>query len=264
MLTTSDNSEAAPLPKPNVQLPICGPGFDRPDASLIRALSAVSSATATAMLHKMGIRQTFIQGPVTRHAGAKVVGTALTLQFMPQREDIASGLNQEYGENLSALWAVLETVEQGDVLAVQAYGDPGTGCFGEMLLSYFVSKGGGGIVVDGYIRDWPRVKELDVAIWARGTTAHYASQGDLYPWAYNVPIACGGVLVLPGDIIIADDDGAVLVPARVAPIILQTTLEHEDWETFSRMRLAQGGALKRYYPLDSEGRLEYEAWKARQ
>lgn len=263
MSRVSDGTPRPDLPAPDLVLPVEGSPFERPDPRLIEQLHAVSSATASALLHKLGVRRTFIQGPTARRPGAKVVGPAVTLQFMPQREDVASGLNQEYAEQHSALWTVLETVESGDVLAVQAGADPGTGCLGEMLLSYFVGRGGGGIVVDGYIRDWPRVRALDVALWTRGTTPHYASQGDLYPWAYNVPIACGGVLVLPGDIIIADDDGAVLVPAKIAPIILQSTLEHEDWETFSRMRLAEGGALKTYYPLSPEGRLEYERWKAR-
>jgi regulator of RNase E activity RraA len=68
--------------------------------------------------------------------------------------------------------------------------------------------------------------------------------------------------VLPGDVILADDDGAVLIPRKVAPQVLQLTLEHEDWESFSRMRIQQGGALSKYYPLDAEARQEYEQWRA--
>jgi regulator of RNase E activity RraA len=259
--------KAAPgagLPKPNLQLPIRGGDVPRPDAELIRAMHGVGSATASAVLHKIGVRQSFIQGPIARRPGAKIVGTALTLQFMPQREDIASGLNQEHGEKLSALWAVLETVQPGDVLTVQAYGDPYTGCFGEMLITYYKGRGGAGIVVDGCIRDWPRVQQIGLPIWTTGFTPNYASQSTLFPWAYNVPISCSRVLILPGDIIIADDDGAVCVPVQLAPMILKQTLEHEDWESFSRIRLAEGGALSRYYPLDEEGRKEYEVWRRRQ
>lgn len=79
-----------------------------------------------------------------------------------------------------------------------------------------------------------------------------------------MPIACARVLVLPGDIVIADDDGAVVVPLAVAPIMLKKTIEHEDWEVFSRMRLAEGGSLWKYYPLSAEGRQEYEAWRKAQ
>lgn len=251
----------ADLPRPEITLPITGAPFNRPDPELIQRLYEVSSATASAMLHKMGVRQTFIHGPVSRRAGAKVVGPAVTLQFMPQREDIASGLAQEGSEKVSALWAVFEVVSPGDVLVVQAFGDPYTGCMGDMLVTNFKGRGGAGIVVDGCIRDWPRVQTLGVPVWTRGFTPNYASQSTLYPWAYNVPIACSRVLVLPGDIIIADDDGAVVVPQRLAPIVLELTLEHEEWEKFSRIKLAEGGSLRKYYPLNDEGLAEYEAWQ---
>lgn len=260
---TSDPAQpnASNLPKPDIELPIHGDSFSRADDELIRQLHSVSSATASAMLHRMGIRQTFIEGPRSAFPGTKIVGSAVTLQFMPQREDVASGVAQEYSEKFSALWAVLETIRPNDVLTIQAFGDPYTGCLGEMLITYFKAKGGVGIVVDGCIRDWPRVKKIELPIWTRGFTPNYASQASLFPWAYNVPIACSRVLVLPGDIIVADDDGAVLIPRQLAPEIARFTLETEDWEAFSRLRMQEGGALGKYYPLSSEGREEYESWR---
>lgn len=252
------------MPPPGLSLPIAGPPILRPSSAIIQHLQKVSSATASAILHKLGVRQTFIQGPISCQPGAKVVGPILTLQFMPQREDVASGVAQEYAEKQSALWAIFESVEPGDIIAVQAYGDPYTGCFGEMLLTYFQGKQGAGVVIDGYFRDWPHVKNLQVPIWARGTTPNYASQSHLFPWAYNVPIACSQVLVLPGDIMIADDDGAVVVPTQLAELVVKETLAHEDWEAFSRTRLAEGLPLRTYYPLNEEGRREYEAWRTDQ
>ena len=254
------------LPPPAISqaLPIGGPPFARPDPNIIKQLYQVGSATASALMHKMGVRQTFIQGPLPRTLGAKVVGPVVTLQFMPQREDVASGMAQEHVEKVSALWAVFDTVQPGDILAVQAFGDAYTGCMGEMLITYFKGRGGIGIVVDGCIRDWPRVQEIGTPVWTRGFTPNYASQASLFPWAYNVPIACSRVLVLPGDIMIADDDGAVLVPAQMAPLVLQHTLEHEEWEVFSRLKLAAGGSLKKYYPLNQEGQREYEEWRKSQ
>ena len=250
-----------PLPSPDLAWPITGGPFHRPDPSLIDAFKDVSSATASAMLHHLGIKQTFIQGPLPLKPGSKVIGPALTLQFMPQREDIASGEGQEYIEQRSALWAVLEEVEPGDVLMVQANGDMYTGCLGEMLVTYFKGRGGAGIVVDGCVRDGPRLQDIDLPIWARGYTPNYASQSWLFPWGYNVPVACGQVLVLAGDIVIADLDGTVVVPAQLAPILLQQTLEHEGWETFSRMKLAEGRPLRHYYPLDEVGQREYQQWR---
>lgn len=262
-MTTASNHDDrdGTLPAPGIKLPVRGGDFERADAALIAQLQAVSSATASAMLHRMGIRQTFIEGPRPTQPGSKVVGTVVTLQFMPQREDIASGIQQEYAEKYSALWAVLETIQPGDVLAIQAYGDPYTGCLGEMLVTYFKARGGVGIVVDGCVRDYPRLRKIDLPLWVRGFTPNYASQASLFPWAYNVPIACSRVLLLPGDIVIADDDGAVVVPRQIAPQIVRETLEHEDWESFSRMKMQQGGALDKYYPLNDEGREEYEQWR---
>lgn len=247
------------LPPANVSLPITNGPITRPDPAIIEALHAVSAATASATLHKLGIRSTFIEGPTTRAPGTRVVGPALTLQFMPQREDVASGVAQEYAERDSALWHVFDSVEPGDMLAVQAYGDPYTGCLGEMLITYFKGRGGVGIVVDGYLRDWANVGQIGTPIWCRGLTPNYASQAGLYPWAFNVPIACSRVLVLPGDIMIADDDGAVVIPQQMAPLFLDQTMAVEEWEAFSRGKLAEGGSIWHYYPLSDEGRAEFEA-----
>src|SRR5258708_29683020 len=137
------------LPASPITLPIAGPTPERPDPELVRLLYQVGSATASATLHKMGLRQTFIEGPTARLPGTKVVGPAVTLQLMPQREDIASGVGQEGAEQKSALWHVFDAVKAGDVLMVQAFGDPYTGCLGEMLIAYCKGRGGVGLVVDG-------------------------------------------------------------------------------------------------------------------
>jgi regulator of RNase E activity RraA len=179
MAARSEDHLNVTLPTPPISrsLPISGPSFARPDPNVIEQLYQVGSATASALLHKMGVRQTFIQGPLPRRPGSKVVGPVVTLQFMPQREDVASGLAQEHVEKVSALWAVFDTVQ-------------------------------------------------------------------------------------PGDIMIADDDGAVLVPAQMAPLLLEHASAHEDWEVFSRIKLAEGGSLAKYYPLNDEGWAEYEHWKS--
>jgi regulator of RNase E activity RraA len=242
-------------------LPVRGPAYRRADPKIMAALKAVSSATACAQLHKDGITRTFIEGPKPLSTGQSVVGSSVTLQFMPQREDIASGVAQEYVERTTALWAVLETVQPGDVLVVQAYGSAYTGCLGDMLVRYFKRRGGAGIVVDGCIRDAPRVRKLGVPIWCTGSTPHYASQSELFPWAYDVPVAVGGVLCLPGDVVVADDDGAVVVPQRSAVDLARSAGDHEEWEVFSRMRIDQGATLSDYYPLTSDSRAEYEAWR---
>ena len=245
-------------------LPVQGPAVPQVDAGLLQAFEGVGAATACAKLHQMGITRTFLEGPRPLRPGRHVVGRAVTLQMMPMREDVYSdaGVTQEYVERASALWSVLDLIEPGDVLVVQAFGALRSGVVGEMLASHLRNRGGLGIVADGGIRDSARIAELDLPVWSLGPTPHYASQGTLLPWGFHVPVAVGGALVLPGDLIVADDDGAVVVPIGKAQAVLDASSQHEAWEVFSRLRLAQGGALRRYYPLDDEGWAEYRDWEA--
>lgn len=262
--STPDYSQIKLPPPETIDLPIDGGPFSRPAQDQIAELYKVSSATASAMLYRLGMRNVFIQGPLPRKPGSKVVGPAVTLAFMPQREDIASGLGQEQTEKRSALWSVFESVQPGDVLCIQAFGEPDTGCVGEMLTTFFKGRGGLGMVVDGCVRDWPEIQRIDLPLWTVGFTPNFASQARLFPWAFNVPVACGRVTVMPGDVIIADDDGAVMVPQQMIPLVLSHTLDHEEWEVFSRLKLQQGGDLRKYYPLSDEGWAEYEEWRKSQ
>jgi regulator of RNase E activity RraA len=182
---------------------------------------------------------------------------------MPKREDLhRSG---EYaGPERQKHRHVLYHTQPGDVVVVDARGDMSSGVFGEMMLTYFMGQGGVGVVLDGCIRDFPHAKHLDLGLWIRGVTPNYHVQTNIFPHAVNVPIACGDVLVMPGDIIVADDDGAVVVPIALAPELQKKASEHHEWEDFTRLRLSQGGDLRKYYPLNKEARAEYEEWKKTQ
>ncbi|ALX65778.1 dimethylmenaquinone methyltransferase [Microbacterium sp. XT11] len=252
------------LIRPDFALPVRGAAYERPSSEVVGAFDAISAATACAKLHELGIRRSYIDGPEPLSPGQRVVGSALTLQFMPQREDMASGAGQEYAERHTALWHVLEAVQPGDVLVIQAYGSRFSGCIGDILARYFARKGGAGIVVDGRIRDAGRIRELGIPVWSTGTTPHYASQSELVPWAYDVPVAVGGALCMPGDLVVADDDGPVVVPQAMAPRVVESARDHEEWEVFSRLRLDGGARLSDYYPLTPDSREEYEAWRSAQ
>ena len=232
----------------------------RPDKTLVEGLRAIGAAAATSTLFKLGVRNAHMVGPVSRNAGKAIAGPALTLQFMPKREDLYG--DDEYADPERQLHRhVLYHVQAGDIVVVDARGDMKSGIFGEMMLTYFKGRGGAGIVIDGCIRDYPNAKDLDLGLWIRGLTPNFHTQTDLMPFAVNVPIACGGVLVMPGDIVVADDDGAVAVPAGLAAQVIEAANKHHEWEDFSRERLAAGGDLRRYYPLSDAARPEYEAWK---
>jgi len=232
----------------------------RPSRKLIKALyDNVSSATAATELSRLGIRDPYMQGPVCHTPGVKIVGPAVTLQFMPKREDLYG--ESEYANPEKQLHRhALYHAAAGDVVVVDARGDMRSGCFGNMMLTYLKGKGGAGIIVDGCIRDIPIVKDLGLGLWLRGVTPNYHTQTNLVPFAVNVPVACGGVLVMPGDIIIADDDGAVVVPITLAGKLSEKAQHHAEWEEFSRIRLEEGGDLRTYYPLSDAGWKEYIAW----
>lgn len=239
------------------------PDIVRPPKDLIESLRDIGSATAAGELHHLGIRDPHIRGPVSWKPGKSVVGPALTLQFMPKREDLHS--SGEYaGPERQLHRHVLYHTQPGDIVVVDARGDMGSGVFGEMMLTYFQGRGGIGVVIDGCIRDWVHAQHLDLGFWLRGVTPNFHVQTNIFPHAVNVPIACNNVLVMPGDIIIADDDGAVVVPIALAPELAAKANAKHEWEEFTKMKLSQGGDLRKYYPLNEEGRAEYELWKQTQ
>jgi len=232
----------------------------RPSRELLAGLAQVGAATAAGELYRLGIRDPHLRGITAFTPGTKVVGPALTLQFMPKREDIY-GVGEYSDPEVQLHRHALYHTQPGDVVVVDARGHLGSGVFGDMMLTYFKGRGGVGVIVDGCIRDFPKASGLGLGLWLKGVTPNFHTQTDLFPYAVNVPVACGDTLVMPGDVIIADDDGAVVIPAKLLPDLVARASEHAEWEDFSRMRLSQGGDLRKYYPLREDARAEYEAWK---
>ncbi len=239
------------------------PDIPRPSAGLIKALEGIGTATASGELYKLGIKNPHMTGLSSWKKDKCVVGPAITLQWMPRREDMSA--NSEYADTEQQLHRhAMYAAHAGDIIVVDARGDMASGVFGEMMLTYFMGKGGLGVVIDGCIRDWQHAEHLDLGMWMRGVTPNHGWQHKIMPFAVNVPIGCAGVLVMPGDIIIADNDGAISVPAALAPKIAKLSGEKNAWEDFTRMKLAEGGDLRKYYPLDATAQAEFEAWQEAQ
>lgn len=243
-----------------IKTPIAKIDIERPSKDLIKRLEGIGSATASGELRKLGIKASAIDGLTSFVPGTSVVGPAITLQYMPKREDqFPEG---EYRDPESQIHRhALYHVQSGDIIVVDGRGEISSGVFGEMMLTYLKGKGGLGIVIDGAIRDFGDSKELGLGMWMKGVTPYSHTQTVQFPYAYNVPIDCAGTLVMPGDIIIADDDGAVVVPAQLAEQLAEAGGEHAEWEVFVRIKLAEGGDLRKYYPMTDEARAEYEEWK---
>ena len=242
---------------------ITTPDITRPDRAIIDGLREIGSATASGELYKLGIKNPHLVGLTTWNKGKSVVGPALTLQWMPKREDMSA--NHEYADTELQLHRhVMYHTQPGDIIVVDARGDMAAGIFGEMMLTYFKGRGGIGVVLDGCVRDWPHVEPLGLGLWMRGVTPNHGWQNSIMPFAVNVPIACAGALVMPGDIIIADNDGAIVVPVQLAPELIKKASEKNEWEEFTRLKLAKGGDMRKYYPLNDAAQAEYEAWRAKQ
>ena len=236
------------------------PDIVRPSKELVAGILAVGAATASSTLAHMGIRNCHMEGPLPQQSRKAIAGPALTLQFMPKREDMYG--DGEYADPEKQLHRhVLYHVQDGDIVVVDARGDMTAGIFGDMMSTYFKGRGGAGMIIDGCLRDRPNLSKLDIPLWVRGWTPNFHTQTNLMPFAVNTPIACGGVTVMPGDIIVADDDGAVCVPVALAAEVIERSHQSHEWEDFSRMKLMQGESLQRYYPLHEDARGEYEEWR---
>ena len=237
------------------------PQFNRIEAATLDALRAIGAATIAGALSKsVGIRNSHLVGLKPFNPGAVACGQAVTLQFMPKREDVHWGDEYAAAPERELHRRAIMACQPGDIIVVDARGSMSSGVFGEMMLTSFKAQGGNGVVIDGCIRDYPEVKQLDLGLWLRGVTPNFHTQTDIFPHAVNVPIACAGCFIAPGDIIVADDDGAVVLPYALAKSIAEIAGEKTEWEVFSRMKLEAGGRLDKYYPLNDEAQKEYEAW----
>jgi regulator of RNase E activity RraA len=234
--------------------------INRPPKHLIEGLRHLGAATIAGTLGHMGFKNPHMTGILPQTKGKTICGPALTLQCLPQRPDLFS--EGEYADPETQLHRhVLYHVQEGDVVVVDARGDMRSGIFGDMMSTYFKGRGGAGIIIDGVMRDRPNVEKLDLALWLKGWSPNYHVQTDIFPNAVNVTIACGGVTVVPGDIIVADDDGAVVVPVSMAEEVIRDGQKHAEWEEFSRIKLMAGEPLQRYYPLHPDAEDEYQAWR---
>jgi regulator of RNase E activity RraA len=240
--------------------PFVIPDITRPDPALCTALREIGSATAAGELYNLGVTHPHMAGLSSWCKGKTIAGPALTLQCMPKRQDLTD--SQEYSSLGMLHHHVMYPTQPGDIIVVDGRGEMEGGIFGEMLLTYFVERGGAGVVIDGCVRDWPDVQGLDLGFWMRGVSPNHGLQNRIMFWGVNIPIACANVLVLPGDIIVADDDGAIVVPVKLAPEVIKRANDKKGWEEYTRLKLQEGQDIRRYYPLDAEAQVEYAAWRA--
>ena len=208
--------------------------FERPDSKVLEALRDLPVAAVYDALMGEGFVRCFVDGLQTMTPGRCVVGPAVTVRYLPTREDLTPKDLED--RTRFADFQALEFARPGDVLVFDAGGMAPAAMVGDVFITRLRVQGAVGIVVDGYVRDLKELRASGLAVYARGTNAIPVTPRVL-PAELNVPVQCGGVTVLPGDLIVTDDDGVVVVPKALALKIAEHAREKEELEAFIREQL---------------------------
>jgi regulator of RNase E activity RraA len=225
------------------------------DAQIIETLSGVSTATITTILLKKGLRNVWMRGPKPLQQNQpRQVGRAFTLRFVPAREDLATPASWSSPHSTRA---AVEAMTPGSIVVVDAMGVTDAGIFGDILCARMAHRKIKALVTDGVIRDIAGVRATGLPVWAQGTSAPPAV-GALTFVNWQEPIGCGGVAVFPGDMIVVDDDGAVLIPDAMLPAVVADAPEQERLEAWIMREVESGAALPGLYPPNAENKARYE------
>jgi regulator of RNase E activity RraA len=234
--------------------------LDRLDADVLAKLRKVSTATLATQLFKAGLRQQFLVGvrPIDRDRRG-FVGEAFTVRFIPAREDLDTLESLTKPGNLQ--WEAVETVAPGQVIVVDSRGDTRAASAGDMLISRTMLRGAAAFVTDGAVRDGDTIAGLPFATYAQAVTSTtrlaYFHVADL-----QRPIGCAGVAVYPGDVLVGDADGVVVIPRGLAAPLAEAAYEQEQLERYLHTRVHAGEPLAGVYPPNDATRREYAAWLA--
>lgn len=225
-------------------------------ADLREALLAVPVAGLSQQLRKRGLDNVSIDGVHPLAAGTKLVGTARTLRFVPNRED----LFRSHGGGYNAQKRAFDAVEPGEVIVIEARGESGSGTLGDILALRARARGAAGVVTDGGVRDRDAVAATGLAVFTVGP--HPAVLGRRHvPWDTDITIACGGATVQPGDIIVGDADGVIVIPPSIAREVAEAAAEQEHLDAWIADRVAEGHPVDGLFPPNAEWRQRYEQWR---
>jgi regulator of RNase E activity RraA len=226
--------------------------------AVLEILRKVTTATITTMLLKKGIRRCWMTGPKPLIAnGERVVGPAFTLRFVPVREDLATP--ESWGKPISTR-AAIEEMPAGTVVVADAMGVPSAGIFGDILCARMKKRNVAALITDGVVRDRAGVLRSTLPVWCAGVAAP-ASVNGLTFVGWQEPIGCGGCAVFPGDVMVADADGAVVIPQSMVEFVAQEGAEHELYESWVFNEVENGAKLPGLYPPNDDAKARYAAWR---
>lgn len=205
-------------------------------------------------LRKRGLNNVAIDGVRPTRPGTKLVGVAKTLRFVPNREDLFTS----HGGGFNAQKQAFDSVAEDEVIVIEARGETGSGTLGDILALRAQARGAAGVVTDGGVRDYATVAEIDLPVFTVG--AHPAVLGRKHvPWDTDLTIACGGATVQPGDIIVGDDDGVLVIPPQLAEEVVEAAQGKEAEDAWVADRVKEGAPIAEVFPMNKEWRAKYEA-----
>lgn len=220
-------------------------------------LESVCTATLSSQLRKRGLNNVSIDGLTSTRPDKRIVGLARTLRYVPNRED----LFKTHGGGFNAQKKAIDSVNEGEILVMEARGEKGTGTIGDILALRAQVRGAAAIITDGGVRDFTAVAAMDMPTYY--ANPHPAVLGRRHiPWDTDITIACGGTTVQPGDIIVADADGILVIPPALADELADDSIAQEREETFIAEMVQQGHSVDGLYPLNAAWRTRYQEWEA--
>ena len=228
--------------------------------SMVKALSGVTTATLTTILLKSGLRNVWIRGAFPLAPGTgRVAGRAFTVRFIPAREDLATPASWSSPKSTRA---AIEDMPAGCIAVVDANGCRDAGFWGDILCARMAKRGVAALISDGAVRDVAGVLSTGLAVWAAGVAAPPSVAGLTFV-DWQQPIGCGGVAIFPGDMIVADQDGAVVIPAAMVAEVAAQAVEQERLEGWIMTEIDRGVPLPGLYPANAETKARYDAWKSK-
>lgn len=228
------------------------------DRKLLETLTHITTATITTILLKKGLRNVWMRGARPLRPGSpRLVGPAFTLRFVPAREDLAT---PESWASPKSTRAAIEAMPEGAIAVVDAMGITDAGIFGDILCARIRKRGVQALVTDGVVRDVAGVLATGLPVWCQGAAAPPSVAGLTFV-NWQEPIGCGGVAVFPDDIVVVDEDGATLIPAKYLAEVAEAGVEQERLEAWLMQEVEKGASLPGLYPPNAETKARYEASK---
>lgn len=228
------------------------------DKELVASLQSVSTATLTTQLLKRGFRSRFVAGAKPLRSGTRMVGAARTMRYVPMREDIDT--LDSLGDPTNVQRSLIEDIHPGEVLVIDGMQRTDAGSLGSILALRLQVRGAAGVVTDGAFRDSPGIRKLDMPAFARAQNAN-TNVTIYHPADSDLPIGCGGVYVEPGDAVVGDEEGVVVIPAALVSDVAPDAFEQERRESYIIGKVREGAALPGVYPMSDRTLADYRAWK---